>query len=188
MNKNIIIAILIVIIIAAAAVFMFGQNSKLDTQINFLSGNSLANGDQLEFELKDAQGNPIANQIVNLTFGDEKYSLVTDENGKGQLVISEENAGKYDVSVDYGGDDKHNGCSEKTTVTITDDSSGDSSSNTTSTNSSSTVSSNKGKSNLNYDAKSGLYYDNSGKVKGGQADGMSIDDIRQRGGTYNGIN
>lgn len=186
MNKNIIIAILVVIIIAAAAVFMFGQNSKLDTQINFLSGDSLANGDQLEFELKDAQGNPIANQIVNLTFGDEKYSLVTDENGKGQVVISEESAGKYDVSVDYGGDDKHNGCSGKTTVSITDDS--NDSSNTTSTNSSSSVSSNKGKSNLNYDAKSGLYYDNNGKVQGGQADGMSINDIRQRGGTYNGIN
>lgn len=196
MNKNIIIAILVVIIIAAAAAFMFGQNSKQDTQINFLSKNTLQNGEQLEFQLKDAQGNAMSGKSVNLTFGNEKYSMVTDENGKGHLIINDENAGKYDVTVDYGGDDKHNGCSAKTTITVSDgsadSSTADSSatSNSSGTNDSSTVNSNKGSSSLHYDAQYGLYYDDDGKVRnsGGQIDGMSIYDIRERGGPFNGIN
>lgn len=188
MNKNILLVILIVVIIGVAATLVIGQNTKQDTQITFLSKNALQNGEQLEFQLKDAQGNAISGKNVNLTFGDEKYSLVTDGNGKARLVISEEKSGNYNVSVSYGGDDKHNGCSAKTTVTISGDSAGSSSTANTSTNDSSTASSNKGNSSLHYDAKYGLYYDDDGKVhNSGQSDGMSIYDIRERGGIYNGI-
>lgn len=191
MNKNIILVILIVVIIGVAATLVIGQNTKQDTQITFLSKNALQNGEQLEFQLKDAQGNAISGKNVNLTFGDEKYSLVTDGNGKARLVISDEKSGNYNVSVSYGGDDKHNGCSAKTTISVSGGSTADSSatSNTTSTNDSSTASSNKGSSSLHYDAKYGLYYDDDGKVRnsGGQIDGMSIYDIRERGGVWNGI-
>ena len=196
MNKKILIAILIVVIIGAGAYGIHHfAGGKINTQINFLSENALENGEQVEFELKDDSGKAISGQNVNLTFGDEKYSLVTDEDGKGYLVISEERAGKYEITVDYGGDDKHNGCSAKTTVTITDDSSSADDSTTvsstnTSGNNSSTVSSDKGNSKLHYDAQYGLYYDDEGKVRnsGGQIDGMSIYDIRQRGGPFAGIN
>ena len=179
MNKNIILVILIVVIIGVAATLVIGQNTKQDTQITFLSKNALQNGEQLEFQLKDAQGNAISGKNVNLTF---------DGNGKARLIISEEKSGNYNVSVSYGGDDKHNGCSAKTTVTISGDSAGSSSTANTSTNDSSTASSNKGNSSLHYDAKYGLYYDDDGKVhNSGQSDGMSIYDIRERGGIYNGI-
>ena len=47
MNKNIIIAILAIVIIAAAAFMFFGHpaDGKVNTQINFVSGTSLQNGD-----------------------------------------------------------------------------------------------------------------------------------------------
>ena len=71
--------------------------------------------------------------------------MVTDDNGKARLVISEEKSGNYNVSVSYGGDDKHNGCSAKTTITLFGDSTADSSAtaSTSGTNNSSTVNSNK---------------------------------------------
>ena len=114
--------------------------------------------------------------------------ILVEKIGCYQISFTLIKSGNYNVSVSYGGDDKHNGCSAKTTVTISGDSAGSSSTANTSTNDSSTASSNKGNSSLHYDAKYGLYYDDDGKVhNSGQSDGMSIYDIRERGGIYNGI-
>ena len=122
MNKNLIIAILVVIIIAAGAALMFGQNGKAETQINFLSNDTLQNGEQVQFQLNDTKGNALSGQTVNITFnGTEKYSITTDQNGKGYFTISGEDAGSYDIVTDYAGDDKYNGCTAKVTITITDD-------------------------------------------------------------------
>lgn len=71
MNKNIIIAILVVIIIAVVGFAVFGSgmgNGKTNMQINFLSENTLQNGEQIQIELKDTQGNALANEIVNFTY------------------------------------------------------------------------------------------------------------------------
>ena len=122
MNKNIIIAILIVIIIAVGATFALGQLGKTNTQINIINNETFQNGEQVQFELKDTQGNPLSGQIVNITYNSkEKYSITTDQNGKGYLTISGENAGKYEIEAIYAGDDKYNGCTAKDTITITDD-------------------------------------------------------------------
>ena len=121
MNKNIIIAILVVIIIVAGAALMFGH-SKTATQINFSNNTTIQNGEQLTFQLKDANGNPISGETVNLTFNnDEKYSVVTDKDGKGYLLISGEEEGKYNVSAEYKGNDKYNGSNAKISITITGD-------------------------------------------------------------------
>lgn len=123
MNKNILIAIIVVIIIAAGAAVMFGQSTgKTQTQIKFLNNDTLQNGEQVIFELKDANGNAIAGATVNLTYnGNENYSVVTDNNGKGYLVITGEDSGKYDVEAKYAGDDKHAATSAKVSITITED-------------------------------------------------------------------
>ena len=180
MNKNIIIAILVVIIIAGAAFFMFGQsNGKTDTQINFLGNKTLQNGEQIQFELKDAQGNVLAGQTVNITFNNEKYQVTTDENGKGYLTVDGEEAGSYEVTVDYGGNDKYNGCTGKITLTVTD---GEADNPASETNNEATANTNgNGKtSGLHYDSKYGVYYDDNGKVHmDGQYDGMNIDDYRR---------
>lgn len=123
MNKNIIIAILVVIVIAAGAALMFGHSiGKTQTQITFLANDTVQNGEQVTFVLKDASGNPIAGQNVSITYNTkEKYSVVTDNEGKGHLLISGESAGKYEMVADYAGNDKYDGCTAKTTITITDD-------------------------------------------------------------------
>lgn len=124
MNKNIIIAILVVIIIAAAAALMFGHTSgKMTTQINFLNNeDTFQNGEQVIFELKDANGSAIAGETVKVTFNsNETFTVVTDNDGKGYLLISGENEGKYEVLAEYSGNDKYDATNAKVTITITSD-------------------------------------------------------------------
>lgn len=192
MNKNIIIAILVVIIIAAVAAFVFTQpattDGKLNTQINFLSGDTLKNGDQIQFELKDAQGNAVTGQIVNITYNNEKYSVVTDNSGKAFLTIAGEDPGKYDVTVDYNGTAKYNGCTAKTTVTVEEGTS-TAAANSTANSTASTAAYNNATSTGSgqqqatssqsyYDADLNVYYDSNGKIIGGQNDGSSIYEVR----------
>ncbi len=185
MNKNIIIAILVVIIIIGAGAFAVKQFSggKVNTSIHFLGNETLKNGEQVQFELKDANGNAISGKSVNITFNNEKYSVTTDQNGKGYLTISGENSGKYDITVDYAGDDKYNGCTGKLTITITEDKADSEVSNTNSSstantykNGSSNSSSNSG---LTYDSQLGAWVDSNGVVRSGQGDGMSADDYKK---------
>jgi hypothetical protein len=213
MNKNIIIAILIVIIIAAVGAFVFSHqqanttDGKINTQLNFLSQTTLKNGDQVQFELKDAQGALIAGQTVAISYDDgsgdiQKYSINTDQNGKGFLTISGEDAGDYVVTVDYNGSDKYNGCSAKQTITVEDGSSDaeetisenatantvmynngtSSSSSDSSTGSDDTPTSGYGDkafSNLYYDNELGVYYDDFGTIHGGDMDGNEIGLLRE---------
>ena len=206
MNKNIIIAILIVVIIAVVGAFIFSQpqttteDGKINTQINFLSQNTLKNGDQVQFELKDAQGTVIAGQTVEITYDDgsgtlQKYTINTDQNGKGYLTISGEDPGDYEVTLNYTGNDKYNGCSAKQTITIEEGTSDaeetiaeNATANTvkynevnSSSDSDSTPTSGYGDkafSNLYYDEELGVYYDDFGTVRGGDMDGNEIGLLR----------
>lgn len=53
MNRNILIALLIIVVLAVVGAFMFlhpqTTDGKLNTQINFVSGSTLKNGDQVQF-------------------------------------------------------------------------------------------------------------------------------------------
>ena len=198
MNKNIIIAILIVIIIAIVAFFAFSQpattDGKLNTQINFLSQDTLKNGEQIQFELKDAQGNALAGQKVNISYSDkgnvQNYSVYTDNAGKGYLTINGEAAGQYEVTVTYGGDAKYNGCSAKKTITVEEGAASESATNTTANSTTSTVVYNNGtnqssssgsqatSSQSYYDADLNVYFDQNGKVIGGQNAGANIWELR----------
>ena len=202
MNKNIIIAILIIIIIAVVGVFVFsqqhqGQDGKINTQINFLSQTTLKNGDQVQFELKDAQGAVIAGQNVTISYDDgsgnvQNYTVNTDQNGKGYLTISGEDAGKYTVTVSFAGNSKYNACTAKQTITIEDGTSDaeetvsqNSTANTVMYNNNSGSSSSSGNSSGSsgqsyYDADLNVYYDSNGKVIGGQDPGASIYELRER--------
>lgn len=122
MNKNIIIAILVIIIIAIGAAFVVGKIGKTDTKINIINNETFQNGEQVVIELKDAQGNALSGKTVNITYNkNETYTITTDQNGKCYLTISGESAGKYDIEAKFAGDDKYNGCSATTTITITDE-------------------------------------------------------------------
>lgn len=77
-----------------------------------LSEKTLKNGDDIEFQLKDAQGKAIASQKVNISFEAngkyENYSVMTDKDGKFYLVLTNEELGDHKVVVNYYGDNKYN--------------------------------------------------------------------------------
>ncbi|MEE0901411.1 MAG: hypothetical protein UIB31_02675 [Methanobrevibacter sp.] len=189
MNRNIIIVLIVIVLIILGGLVAFSLNTaKADTQITFSSNTSLKNGDSVDFVLTDAQGNAIANQNVTILFegnGDvERYSVITDNQGRGSLVLNDEDSGNYTITVSFAENDKYNGCSATQKITLGDvsqptsdysASSYDSSSYSTSTSSSSSSSSG---SELTYDSELNVNYDSNGRVVGGQNDGASYEDIK----------
>lgn len=199
MNKNIIIAILIVLIIAVVAAFALShpaqsENGKLNTQINILSKDTLKNGEQIQFELKDAQGNALAGQNISIDYmkngKTEKYSIHTDNDGKGYLTIDNEEPGKYDVTINYNGTDKYNGCNAKQTLTIEEGTSTGTLKETSANSTTSTAAYNNGtaknasststssSSQAYYDSELNVYFDSNGRVIGGQSEGSYVWDLR----------
>lgn len=198
MNKNIVIAILAIIIIAAVGVSAYTmmqhgkttENGKINTSIQFLSNDTLKNGDQVAFIVKDAQGTPVANKEVKIIYTEDgknqTYSIKTGNDGKGFLVLKDEKAGKHDITVSFAGDNKYNGCTAKKTITIEEGQSNAKTS--TATNSTaSTVqynNNNKGSSSsgsssnpLYYDSEHNLVYDSNGKIIGGQNAGQDAFEV-----------
>ena len=114
MKNKILIALIIIVLIILGGLIVFSSQTKLNTEINFLSASDLSDGDSVEFELKDSQGHALKNQNVKITFMDgeknETFSIVTDNEGKGALVLSNENPGNYTINVNFDGNDRHNGC------------------------------------------------------------------------------
>lgn len=201
MNKNIIIAILIVIIIAVVAfVALSPQNTttddgKINTQISFLSKDTLKNGEKVEFELKDAKGNLLKNEKITIEYTEngavQKYSVLTDDNGRAFLALLNEAPGQYNVKVIYNGTDKYNGCTSEKTITIEEGESTTESTQTTQNSTASTVKYNNATSSASsqqktastpiqtyYDSELNVNYDANGKVIGGQSDGANIWDLR----------
>ena len=189
MNRNIIIVLIVIVLIILGGLVAFSLNTaKEDTQITFLGNTSLKNGDSVDFILKDAKGNALANQNVTILFegnGDvERYSVITDNQGRGSLVLNDEDSGNYTITVSFAENDKYNGCSATQKITLGEESqttsdysasSYDSSSYSTSTSSSSSSSSG---SELTYDSELNVNYDSNGRVVGGQNDGASYEDIK----------
>ncbi len=156
MNKNIIIAILVIIIIAIGAAFVLGQtNGKTNTQINIINNETFQNGEQVKFELKDAQGNALSGKTVEVSINNQKFTITTDQSGKGYISVNGLSSGKYDVEVKYAGDDKYNGCEAKATITFDADSPADNPSAQTG----SAVAGTSSSSNSNSDTSGWTYYE-----------------------------
>ncbi|MEE0925298.1 MAG: carboxypeptidase-like regulatory domain-containing protein [Methanobrevibacter sp.] len=125
MNRNVLIAIIIVIIIAIVGAFALaqqGSGEKIDTKISYLDENAtFQNGDQLHFELKDADGNAIAGEQLNITYKNNEnqaYTAVTDSNGQYALTLENMPAGDDVVIVKYAGNDKYNDYELQKTITV----------------------------------------------------------------------
>ncbi len=123
-NNKIIIIVLIAIIIALlVGIFAVMPNmSKQDTKLTFMSNDTIDEGDSIDIRLTDANGTAIANQTVNVTVTDENstsdyHSVVTDGNGTGKLKLDND-PGKYNVTISYGGNDQYNGCNATKKITI----------------------------------------------------------------------
>ena len=123
-NKMIILALIVVIaaLLVGMAFTMMPNMGKQDTKLKFKSNSTLTEGDSLKVKLTDANGTAIANQTVNIIIITNKnkstdHSVVTNEKGVGTLKMDKD-AGKYNVTVSYGGNDKYNGCNVTKKITI----------------------------------------------------------------------
>lgn len=123
-NNKIIIIVLIVVIAAllVGIVAMMPNMNKQDTNLTFKSKTTLNEGDSLKIKLTDTNGTAIANQTVNITITDKDgscdyHSVVTNENGTGKLKM-DKNAGEYNVTVSYGGNDKYSGCNATKKINV----------------------------------------------------------------------
>jgi len=103
-------------------VAMMPNTKKQDTKLTFESNATLTEGNSLKIKLTDVNGTAIANQTVNVTVTDENstsgyYSVVTDGNGTGKLKLDND-PGKYNITISYGGNDNYTGCNVTQKITI----------------------------------------------------------------------
>ncbi|WP_067043270.1 hypothetical protein [Methanobrevibacter sp. YE315] len=188
MNRKIILLVLSVFIVAFAAGSVIAADAKENTEIKMLNEKTLKNGDNIELQLVDAQGNPIASQKLNISFEAngkfENYSVVTDKDGNAYLVLYNEELGVHKVIVNYTGNEKYNPCKLEENITIVEGSS--TSEDTESNSTASTVqydnataknSTLKDNETLFYCAEYNFYYNSDGVIVGGQNDGADAYEI-----------
>ena len=122
-NKIIIIALIVVIVALLAGIFAVMPNfAKADSQLEIMCNDTVDEGDTLQIRLTDANGTALINQTVNITVTDKDknadyHSVVTDGEGIGELKL-EKDAGEYDISVNYNGNDAYKGCNATKNITI----------------------------------------------------------------------
>lgn len=185
----------------AVASFAFSQpqttaDGKINTQIKFLGETTVKNGDDIQLELKEVNGNGIANQKLNISYSKngivENYSVTTDNNGKAYFSIDTEEPGNAEITVVYGGNDKYNGCTSKESITIVEGTSSNTqqvpvnSSTSTSlynklvtnqTNNTNQTNGTNQSGQLFYNSEYNFYYNTNGIVVGGQSDGAIASDL-----------
>jgi hypothetical protein len=200
MNKNILIAILVVIIVGIAAFMVFSSTTpaqKVDTEFNLLTDNSLSDGDQFQFQLRELNGSAIAGEKVQIGLTDsagnvEVYDVVTDSNGKGAIVIENEDSGTHDLTLSYAGNDKFKECGIKLNITVDDGSSDSDDDSTQDVSDDNSVSSNDPSSSnsttpdnpehVNYDPEHHTYYLDDGTIVGdSQWSGANYYELQKRG-------
>lgn len=54
--------------------------------------------------LTDASGNPLKSEALTFNINSKNYNILTDDNGKAQIVIDEAKEGTYTITVSYAGD------------------------------------------------------------------------------------
>lgn len=193
MYRKILIALIIIVLLVLGGLIAFSNNinTSTDTQINFLSNKTLKNGDSIEFQLTDSKGNALADQNLKIKFSSstgesQNFTITTDSDGKGALVLNEQADGNYTIVVTYDGDNTHKGCSANQSITVGEaetseysgDASSDSSQYSSSDSSYSSGGSSSSSSDLTYDSDLNVYYDSNGIVRGGQVDGANYYDLK----------
>lgn len=123
-NKTIILMLLVIIALLLVGGIMIVRpqsNELVVSQITLNSNDTLHDGDYISISLSDAIGNPLANQVVNITIVDAKGAqnpqhVITDGMGNGILQLNGLASGKYTVNITYGGNE--NTCGANLTKNI----------------------------------------------------------------------
>ncbi len=123
-KNNLIIVVLLVIVVAllACIVAVMPNSNKIDSNVEIMGNDTFNEGDNLQIKLIDVNGSALANQTVNITFSDKdnsnsEYSVTTNDEGIGELKL-DKNAGEYNVTVSFDGNDAYNGCNATKKITI----------------------------------------------------------------------
>lgn len=81
-KKLIVMLLIIVVILLLTLITLMTNFGKESSEINIISKDTLKNGDTISITLKDSNGNPIADQKVDIIIENEKNQQVTtDEMG-----------------------------------------------------------------------------------------------------------
>ena len=121
-NKNIIIILVVIIIILAVAVgVLFSQQMLKEKSDLKIVDKKIKVGGSLIVVLSDAQGNPIANETINIKLKD-KDGITIDEkiktNSKGKAKFKMEEKGKYSVECKFDGNNKYSSTSIADNITV----------------------------------------------------------------------
>ena len=125
-NKNIIIILVVIIVILAAVIgFMVlkPMHAKEPTKIKVTSNKTLTEGQDMSVKLTDLNKTPLSKQKVNITIKDSKGKVVanktvkTDDKGNAKMDLKL-NKGKYDVVVNYDGNENYTGNNTTQKLTI----------------------------------------------------------------------
>lgn len=107
-----IIVVVVIALVGSIAVALPAQQtnstqiSKMNTQIDIAHGSALHKGDKLQISLKDVNGKGIANQKLKVSVDDgcgnnQTYNVLTNESGKGMVILDGVSAGNHDVKITY---------------------------------------------------------------------------------------
>ena len=150
----------------------------------------MTEGDSIKIKLTDGNGTPIASQTVNVTITDKDkasdyHSVVTNEKGMGTLKLDED-AGKYTVTISYGGNDKYKSSNATKKIIIKEEVV------ETQTTSSQSSSSSNNDNSINYDSELNVYYDSNGVIvdpdgKHPQGVGNSYNDLVEQAESGRGM-
>ncbi len=171
MDKKYLIGIIIVLIlIVALGVFSMGSNNaKQDSKLEILTNNQLNVGDNIEIQLTDLNNVPIANEIVNVTMGNNSFQMTTNNDGKVILKTDNISSGNYSLNVAFDGNDKFNGNSTSQKLILKGaeadvESSSSEITQSTPTQTTTDSSSSESNDNVHYDSELNVYYNDQGVV------------------------
>lgn len=123
-NKIIILALIAVIVflLVGLAFTVMPNMIKKDTKLTFENNGAMAKGNSIEIKLTDADGSAIAGQAVNVEVTNKDnlkdyHSVKTNDEGVGTLNLDKD-AGEYDVTISYDGNDKYNVCNATKKIAI----------------------------------------------------------------------
>ena len=121
-NQKTIIALLcVIIVILILGVVMFSPFMAKEDSNLVISDKKITVGDSLVVKLTDGDGNPIANETINIKLID-KDGITIDENiitnSKGRAKFKMEEKGKYSVECKFDGDNKYSSSSTAGNLTV----------------------------------------------------------------------
>lgn len=134
-HKNIIIILIIIIVILVAilgAVLLQSANAKEPTKIKITSNETQYENGKLSIQLTDLKNTAISKENVSITITDSKGKVAvnktveTNSKGKANLDLDLKK-GEYNVTVDYGGNQKYDANNTLQKLTIKEESSGENS-------------------------------------------------------------